>query len=314
MLSATDVLRRGFDNMMANWPLLLIRVAENVLILMLVVAAVVATVVPIIVAAGVQSFDWSDLGDLDDADIVSFARSLLLNHWGKIVWLIGAAVLVFLVAIAIHSFVVAGSARVYVDGERSAPRPVATRKAFNMFSADRWAGGGRRHWWTVFWIYNIAWTIASAIILLPWLAVLIAILLMGQSTATVVTGCLGMIVAFFVTIGVAIVTTVWVEKAIVVSVARNLGASGSLRHGWSEAMSDFGRHLIVAVVLFVVMFGGTGVISAFSALGNVNDSAVFAVVMMPVQIVVSVLHAAFSAAVSGWFLASFAALGEDARR
>ena len=49
---ATDVLRRGFELTLANWPLLLIRVAEQVIGMIIMIGALVAAVIPIAVSAG----------------------------------------------------------------------------------------------------------------------------------------------------------------------------------------------------------------------------------------------------------------------
>src|SRR3989442_3794108 len=57
--SATEVLRRGFDSTLANWPLILIRIAEGIVFVGIVIAAVVAAVVSIAVAAGLSKVDIS---------------------------------------------------------------------------------------------------------------------------------------------------------------------------------------------------------------------------------------------------------------
>src|SRR6185436_11893984 len=58
--SVTDLIRRGFDSMLANWPLVLIRIGEVVVLTAIAIAAIVATLVPIFVSAGLSKVDWSD--------------------------------------------------------------------------------------------------------------------------------------------------------------------------------------------------------------------------------------------------------------
>ena len=116
--SATEILRRGFESTLANWPLILIRIAEGIVFVGIVIAAVVAAVVPIAVAAGLSKFDIS--GASNPAEAVTAA---IVQHWILIVYLLLILTLVLLVLVAIHSFVEAGTAQVFVDAERRA-KPV----------------------------------------------------------------------------------------------------------------------------------------------------------------------------------------------
>jgi len=49
--SVFDILRRGFENTVANWPLILIRVGEVVVLAGVVIGAVLAAVIPVVVSA-----------------------------------------------------------------------------------------------------------------------------------------------------------------------------------------------------------------------------------------------------------------------
>jgi hypothetical protein len=55
------------------------------------------------------------------------------------------------------------------------------------------------------------------------------------------------------------------------------------------------------------------VFGSISVLSNLNDSAGFQLTMMPFQILSSVLQGIFSAGMSAWFLACFAALTVEPR-
>ena len=150
--SATDVIRRGFDNTLANWPLLLIRIGEGIVMMILVVGAVLAIIIPVIVSLGLNATAFEN-----PADVAEMLLGTLIDRWMVIVYVIAVVTLVLAVLVALHSFVEAGSARVYIDGERIAgPAALGPRERFKVFSADRWLEGGKRDWWSVFWIYNFA--------------------------------------------------------------------------------------------------------------------------------------------------------------
>src|SRR5260370_7722899 len=55
--NTTDVLRRALDNTLANWPLIALRIAENFLLVLLLIGSIVAAVVPLGIAAVFSNFD-----------------------------------------------------------------------------------------------------------------------------------------------------------------------------------------------------------------------------------------------------------------
>jgi hypothetical protein len=52
--SVTEILRRGFESMLGNWQLMVIRVGESVLVVVLCFAAVIATIGPLLVSFGLR--------------------------------------------------------------------------------------------------------------------------------------------------------------------------------------------------------------------------------------------------------------------
>src|SRR5581483_8764511 len=100
------------------------------------------------------------------------------------------------------------------------------------FTIDRWLQGGKMSWWSVFWIYNIAWSFAGLILLVPLLLALTGMLLVSDAGPRVAFGCFGLAIAFIVGIPVAILTGIWTQKAIAVCVARAATANAALRQGW----------------------------------------------------------------------------------
>lgn len=309
--SVTDVIRRGFENAVANWPLMLIRIAEGIVFVVVAIVAVVAAVVPIAVSIGVKGVQAPTSAD----DVAQIAAGIVLNHWMAIVFVLIVVSVLLILFIAVHSFVEAGSARVYVEAERStAAIATPTRAQFRAFTADRWLEGGRRGWWPVFWIYNLAWSVACLILIAPLIVIGVLMIVVHQSPpALAVTGCLGLALFVLFLIPVAIVTNIWCQKAIVVWAARGAAARESLRLAWREFRADFARHLGVAVILLVLMFVGSLMLSTMTSF-RLRHVPGFDLATLPLQFVGTFANTIFSAAMSSWFLACFAALTAEPRR
>jgi len=301
--STTDVLRRGFDSTLANWPLIAIRIAESILFLILIVGSIIAAIVPVAIAAGLSKFDFSDVDNAAEA----FSR-LVVDHWMLIFYVLAVAFVVLGVLMAIHAFVEAGCARVFVDAER-----VAGFRAFNM---ERWLRGGRTSWWAVFWIYNVAWGIAGLILLIPLLLTLVAMLLLSEPAPRVIVGCSGLAVSLLLLIPIGVIVGVWTQKAIAVCVPRAASASAALRIAWNQIRSDLGRHIAVAAIVIAVAFGGGMVLSMLTMPMSIFENAPHAspfvgLVFAPARIFTSFLQSIFSSAVGLWFLASYVSLTEE---
>ena len=299
--SVIDVLRRGFENTLANWPLILIRLGEVIVLTVIIIATVVAAVVPIAVSAGLGEFDIQHPENIAEA----FGR-LIIEHWILIVYLIILFFLIFGVAIAVHSFVEGGSARVYVEGERVA--------GFRAFTFDRFWAGGRKGWWPIFWIYNVAWSVGLIIPLMVLLFTLALLLLVGDTSARVVFSCLGLLLFGLIMIPIAVLMGVWTQKAIAVCISRSLGALEALRAARHEIRRDLGRHLGTWLLLWVITLVIAGFISGLTipfSLGGHSHNTFLPLFFAPVQVVISVFQNAVSAALGSWFLASFVALTEE---
>ena len=301
--SVIDVLRRAFDNAVANWPLILIRIAEVVVLAGLVIGAVIAAVIPVLVSAGLNKFDF---GNPENA--MDLFATLVVQHWMLILYLLLLATVILGVLIAVHSFVEGGSARVYIDGERVA--------GFRAFAVDRWWDGGRRHWWAIFWIYNLAWSVAGIVLLVPLALTIAGMLAASDVGPRLAVGCIGLAFTFLILIPMAILVGMWTQKAIVIRVARSIGAVESLRASRREIRLDFGRHLGVWLLLMVLSIIAAGVLSSvtmpFSFGSHIGGrDSIVPLLFAPVQIVMSVVQNALSAAMGAWFLAAFVALTEE---
>jgi hypothetical protein len=308
--TATEILRRGFENVVANWPLLLIRIVEGVVMLGVVIVSVIAIVIPFVVKLGLGKFD---VHDADEAYPMLLA--LLSDNWMLLLYALGAATLMLGVLVAVHSFVEAGSARIYLDGENAAGPAAASRAQLRAFRVDRWLEGARRGWWTVFWIYNATWGIAGLIMIAPLVVLLpVVLLLRGSNAAAITVGCLGGAITALIFIVTIFVTNVWTMKSIVVALHRDEGTAPAIRDARRDLRTDFGRHFAVAFVILMITFGGSCLFALMSSgIHFRHDSAPLALLFAPMQIASSLANTVFSTAMGAWFLASFAALAAERR-
>jgi hypothetical protein len=307
--SAGEILRLGFESMLANWPLLVIRIVESVVLVVLTIVAIVAVIVPVAVSFGAPN-SWP-AGDPGDA--MNMILTVIATHAVMILYILVMMLVVLTVFFMVHSFVTAGSASVYVASLRqTAAMPRATREQMNAFTTDRWLEGAKATWWTVFWIYNIAWSVGFLIMIVPFALLAGAVVVVRENgAAAAIIGCVGVFFIVLLLLPIAIVTGIWTQKAIVDCVARRSTAMDSLRAAWAEFRADLGRHLAVAVVMVLVSFGAAVVVGAMSSMMSLGLGHSNSLMLIPMQFSSSILNSVFSAAVSAWFLACFAALAVE---
>ena len=116
-----------------------------------------------------------------------------------------------LIAIAVHSFVVAGVARVLVDGNRRAENAL-TRDRFRAFTFEAWLDGGRKDWLAVFWIYNFVYGLIGLIAIVPFCLVAVIevfAILAEMKVAAIATGCIGIPIVIFLAIFTSVLASVW---------------------------------------------------------------------------------------------------------
>lgn len=290
-----------------------IRVAENLLFIGIVVASIIAAVIPIVVSLGLNTITPPS----SPGDVAEVILAVLSKNWLVIVYLLVLVFAVSGVLVAIHSFVQAGCAKIFVDAERkTAALDQPRRSDFNAFDGDTWMRGGVAGFWAVFWIFNIAWTVASMVILLPATLALVAIVMVkGTPVAAVAVGCVAAVVTLFLVFTVSVVTSIWTQKAIVLALAYRLHAMDALAQAWDDFRADTGRHVAVALILLVILFVGSVVLSSMTAfVPPIRHSAGFSLAMMPLQLASSFLNGIFSAAIGSWMLACFAALSTGPRK
>lgn len=304
-----DVLRRGLDSTIANWPVIALRIAESLVLVGIVIAAIIVAIVPAVVAAGLSQDEIVNSTDPAGAMI-----TWLIGHLMLFVWMFALAFVVLGILIAIHSFADGGTTQIYVDAERASARHAgAGRDAFRAFSIDRWLAGGAASWWRIFWLYNFAWSIGLLFVLVPLVITIIGMLAISDNVGRIVIGCAGLALAVLVLIPVCIITSVWCTKAITICVARSLPARESLRLGWRIVRADLGRHVAIAVILFVVSMAVNSLISGFSIPMTFSEHRFPSVALMftPVRLVAGLIQSVVSAAVGSWLLACFVSMTEE---
>ena len=309
-----DILRRGFDNTFANWPLILIRLAANLLYFAMAIGGAIAILVPTLISIGIR---FDNVASPDD--MVGLVE-ILLQQWPIFLWIFLGVTLLLLVILAIHSFVTAGAARVTVDADRSAgPAVDGPRARYRAFSAERFLAGATDGWWTLFWIYNLAWGAAGLILLIPLLPTLaLMIVFRNDEQVAVATGCLGLVVTLLLMFAVGLITNIWTTRAIAGWAVRRAGARDALAAGWRAFRDDFLRHAGVALCVIVVGMAGSAFFAGFSFLGVFTDivgrqsgHGFGGVFLFPVRLIASFASTAFSAAVTGWYLAAYSALAVE---
>lgn len=302
MTSPFDSIQRGFDNTVANWPLVILFFVESLVLVFLAVVGVVAAAASAGLAGALAHPDrWTD-----DPEVVA---EWIVQHPGILVAGVIGLTLVLALGVAVHSFVVGAATGIYSDGERAASTTPGDRAARRLFAMGRWASWGARTWWPVFLIYNVTWGIYGLILLVPLTIALLAFFAAVEHEAFAVAGCFSLGFLAFVAVAGGLITFVWSRLAITVAVARRWGVVASLREGVQLPMRRFGDVAIAMIVLFVVSMGVSLVF--FSLNTGVNLAAsipIFGILMMPAQLSLMMVNGLVSIFVSSWLTAAFVSI------
>lgn len=310
-----DLLRRGVDNTIANWQVTALRVAEMVLMIGVAIGAVVVILLPILVSLGINA------GSLSSTSEMEGLIDTLATKWMLLIWIFLGVSALLLVWMLVHSFLEAGAARVFVDGDRVAgPELRGPRSRYRVFSFERFLAGGKDGWWTVFWIYNLIWGIGLLLMLGPLVPTIAAMfLLRGSEPAMALTGCFGILATVLLMIPIAVAAAVMCNRAIVNWATRRDGAVEAVQDAWTDVKRDFGRHIVTALAIFVVSFAASMFFSTFSMFASLgeavggNEGMVLAMTL-PLRIMVSLVNSLFSTLIASWFVATYAAIATDPQR
>lgn len=302
MRSPIDLTIRSFKSAAANWQLVVIRMAESAVFIFLTILALLATIIPVAVKAGLGVLK-PGVKDLNMEDAESFMQNLtrfIDDQRALILWTCCVLIGVACVMMIVHTLIVAGSARVYLDAER------APGNAFEVFRGDTFWAAAKGGFWRVFWIYNIAWAFALLLLAVPVMLALILILVMEGSQGAVILAVLVFVFCLMLSIPIGIITSVWVGRAIIDGERSQLPAREALGVARRSIRTDLGAHVVVVLLVMVVslfvMFFISAMTNAFAASGDA---------FWPMQWMSSLAQAVAGSLAGAWMLAGFAALAEN---
>jgi hypothetical protein len=294
-----EIFRRGMESAIANWPLILIRVAESIAMVVVVIAAVMVAVVPLFVGAA------TGLPSIDDPD--SFARWVLGVSPLLVLYLLIVVILVFGLALLFHAFVQGGVFGVCAAAERHAPEG-GGRDWFRVFTPEMWWSNSKRFVWTFFWIYNIVWGLAALVMLVPLIPALIGAMLLRDSEMILLPTCLGIATTVGVGIVAGLVAMVWSHVAFAEAVRTGEGAVESLRLGGVRLRQRAGAILLVVVSYFALSMVIGGFVAGFAfGLDAANVIPGVGLALIPFRIVLSLLDTLVGAALGCWMIAAIVA-------
>jgi len=301
-----ETVQRAYRNVVANWPLILISVAEQVAMVGLIVVGALLAVVPFIMTGAL-----SELSELS-GNPARMAIGFFLQNPLTIIGVIVALTIVLTAVTALHSFVRAGTVGIYIDSALTAPAGSSVRDALSLFSTETFISYGKRFWWPVFLIFNVIWGIFSIILLAPLAAAVLLFTRLSEDPQAVAWGCLLLVLFFLILLVVGIAATMWTDVAVALTVRRNLGVRDSLQTAFNLMMRRFMDLLMVIGVLIVISIGVWIVFATiFGVIGVVSMLPIMAILTLPIQIVLSLLQSIASVFLSCWFLAAVVAIVID---
>src|SRR5258708_10490842 len=253
MRNPVDLTIRSLKSAVANWQVVGIRMVEGVCFVFLTIMALLATIIAVGVNAGLGKLTVSDSGTAIDI----LAR-FLVEQRALILWTFGVLILVTGVMLVVHSLIVAGSARVYLDAEH------VPGEDFAVFRGEAFWAAAKRGFWRVFWIYNIAWALAGLLILVPVLFALVVVLI-ARDMGGVIFALVFFGGAMVVAIPICIVTSIWVGRALIDGERGQLPAGEALKVARRAIRADLGSHAAVVLLVMIISIGG---ILGLSGMGN----------------------------------------------
>ncbi|MFN2238791.1 MAG: hypothetical protein ABR524_05310 [Thermoanaerobaculia bacterium] len=294
-----EIFRRGMESAIANWPLILIRVAESIAVIAIVVMAVMAALVPLFVGAA------TGLPSIDNPE--AFAEWVLGVSPLLVLFAIVVVSVVFGLAVLVHSFVTAGVFGVFAAAENRAPEG-GGRDWFRVFTPELWWINSKRFVWTYFWIYNIVWGVAALAMLLPLIPALIGAMLLRDSEMILIPTCLGIAATVAIGIVAGMVAIVWSHVAFAEAVRTGAGARESLRLAGVQMRRRGGAILLVVVSYFALSMVVGGFVAGFAfGLDAANIIPGVGMALIPFRIVLSLLNSLVSAAFGSWMIAAIVA-------
>lgn len=296
--AAIDNLKLGFRIATANWPLILIAIAESIATIVFIALAILLAAFPIVIGF----FRGEDVIPEEPAALGQW----ILEHPFMVLGTLLAVMVAAIAAIALHSFVQAGRIAVY---EKSRQQNGAA-----VFTPELWIEEGRGGWFRLFLIYHAIYGVYSLIFLIP-IVTVAGIFLTQGSPAAFVIGCVGMSVFVLSAIVLGVAAFLWSTMSTMVAVVHRSGPVEAMSDGWRDVRRSLGPLLGVAIIIIVLSIALSSFFSIFSVvleLMSFSDS--IRLVLVPFQIGISVIQSAISVVFSCWLIAAMIPYAGRTRR
>lgn len=303
-----EILHRGFDNTIANWPLILVSIAGQVAMVTTALLLLVLAIIPAVLMG--IAVDWGSV----TSDPEAFFENLILAHPFFVIYVLLAIGIILIPVMMLWAFLEGGKFGIYLDGERAgvgAPR----RRSMRVFEPGRWLAWGRATWWRAFWVYNIVWALVFLVLLLFMLvigALVFAIAMAGGEAAApggVLIGCFGLLVLIPLILLAAFISNMVTQLAMSLLVRDGGGAIEKLKAAMGFIRAWPGTVIGVTLVTIVVSIAMGGIFSVFGLVFRVGEemNEAFMIAIIPLQLFFALLQAAISAALQCWVSATFVA-------
>lgn len=294
--------RRGLENLLGNWQLILIASAESVVLFAVVF-------LPFIVFGYSK---WKASASVDEflESILQMYVAVFENPLILLVLFV-AVIVVGTVALVVHSMVISGIVRVYIDGEvrMGSSEEVSYDVRPKTFSLSQWWTAAKAYWFEVFLIYNIVWGLSALIILVPIVPLLILAFTSSGDDRLLVILLAGGGIWLLLTVIVAFFSRAWSHLAIARAIEDDLGVISSSK----SALDLIAREPVNTLALVVVM----ALISLGAGIGG--SVVTFSSEGMPSVMVLSVIlgiagwliNVIISSAAALWMVAGFVSMAHD---
>lgn len=286
---AVDSIRDAWEDAWRFWPLVLVRLAQQIVLFIAFLISAIVTIVPLVVGGVVAFSDFS-------GDAAGFLRSLFFEHPFLILYLFLAVLAIATVLMLFYAFFQAGLIGSYEE---------AIRTGTSANPAERFLHFARQSWRRTFWIFQWIWGLVGVVFMVPLLPIVLVMLLGRDSTGILIAGCVGLGLLLVVMLIASFFASGWSAVSLILGITRQLPARQAVTDGWRLFRKRLAPVMLVMVFMSVVSMVVTAALVSFSfgvsAAGSVRYAAVL---LFPLQIAISIVQMGSSIFVSCWFTAA----------
>ena len=304
-LSGIDSLQRGISNLLANWELALMSLAQTFLVSVLVVAGSV----PIVLAVGVGPLRALFEADFDHErppiEAIEQLTESILESSGQLLLATLVAAVVWTVALVVLAYFQAGVFGILAESDRRAPHPNAKRHTFRVFSLARFRASADAFMWRFFWLINLFMVFALVPLLIFGAGAVLAVWLAtsGSVGGAMATGCLGTVAV----IATSFLCSLWWQLSMAAAVAGPSAVWKSIGQGFTVLLRRFGAVLVLVLLAIVA---GMTIAIVFVPLGIVAEviSRDSLLSYIAAQVIMTIVQSLFSAVIGIAFSGALVAL------